>query len=98
MSLVPSDCDRSNAADSEAKQILSSMINLDPYSCRRSFVDLEETNWIFSLHNTLELPDINSITVDREVMTVHAVNDPFHYMSIPVLSAFGCLGLFSRIQ
>ena len=65
------------------------MINLDSYSCRCSVVDLEETNWTFSLHNMLELPDINSIAVDREVMTVHPVSDPFHYMSIPVLSAFG---------
>ena len=89
MLFVPSDCDSSNAADSEAEQNVSSVINLDPYSCRRSLVDLEEINWTFSLHNTLELPNINSIAVDRDVMTVHPVNDPFHYMSISVLSAFG---------
>ena len=54
ISLVPSDCDSSNAADSETEQNLSPMINLDPYSCRRSLVDLEGIKWTFSLHNTSE--------------------------------------------
>ena len=88
VSLDSSSFDSSNAAESEADQNLSSMINLDPDCCRRSLVDLEQTNWTFSFH-ALELPDINSVGVDREVMTIHPVSDPFHYMSIPVLSAFG---------
>ena len=39
----------------------------------------------------MELPDINSIGKDTELMTIHPVSDPFDYMSTPVLSAFGLI-------
>ena len=83
----PSIC--SEPAIYEAQQnLLSSAINLDPDCCRHSLVDMEPTNWKFSFH-TSELPDINSVGMDTELMTINPVSDPFHYMSIPVLSAFG---------
>ena len=82
----------SEPPDYEVQQILPSTIDLDPDCCRRSLVDMEENNWKFSFH-TLEPPDINSIGIDREVMTIRPVSDPFHYMSMPVLSF---LGLFLR--
>ena len=88
VSLDSSSCDSGNTEESEADQNSLSLINLDPDCCRRSLVDLEQTDLAFSSHE-LEFPDINSIGVDREVMTIHPVSDPFHYMSIPVLSAFG---------
>ena len=78
VSLDSSSCDSTNAAESEADQNSLSSINLDPDCCRHSLVDLEQTNWAFSF-DALELPDINSIGVDREVMTIHPVSDPFHY-------------------
>ena len=61
-------------------------IDLDPDCCRRSIVDLEQPNWLDTY--TMELPDINSIGKDTELMTIHPVSDPFHYMSTPVLSAY----------
>ena len=51
---------------------------------------MEQNNWKFSFH-TLEPLDMTSIGKDREVMTICAVSDPFHYMSMPVLSFFGLI-------
>ena len=52
-----------------------------------SLYDLEPTNWNFT-SNVLEFPPINSIGMDTNLMTINQTNDPFHYMSAPVLSAF----------
>ena len=86
-------CDK-NLASSELPDCLSlcskpPTIDLDPDCCRRSIVDLEQPNWLDTY--TMELPDINSIGKDTELMTIHPVSDPFHYMSTPVLSAFGLI-------
>ena len=86
-------CDE-NLASSELPNCLSLCskpvtIDLDPDYCRCSIVDLEQPNWLDTY--TMELPDINSIGKDTELMTIHPVSDPFHYMSTPVLSAFGLI-------
>ena len=88
-SILPDQSD-SDSMEDNRNSILpeSSTIDLDPNCCRRYLVDMEQTNWKFSFH-TLELPDINSIGMDTELMTINPVSDLFHYMSIPVLSAFG---------
>ena len=50
--------------------------------------DHEPYSWKFSFY-PLELPDIHATGMENDLMTVNPVNNPFHYMSAPVLSAFG---------
>jgi len=63
-------------------------IDLDPNCSVCPADDHEPHSWKFSFY-PLELPDINAIGMENDFMTVNPVNDPFHYMSVPVLSAFG---------
>lgn len=87
-----SDCHSLHSeAVNEVHQNSTSPIGLDPDCCRRSLVDLDQIDWKFSFHSS-ELPDIDCIGIDTGgLMTIHPVSDPFHYMSMPVLSAFGLI-------
>ena len=63
-------------------------IDLNP-DCSTCLADDHElSNWKFSFYS-LEFPNIDTIGMDTGLMTINPVNDPFHYMSVPVLSAFG---------
>ena len=66
---------------------LSPIIDLDLKCCRRSLVDMEPTNWKFSFH-ALELPDIKSIGMDTELMTINPISNPFHYIVNSCLVCF----------
>lgn len=72
--------------DSTANNEQSITLNMDLEN--HSSVDLEPTCWNFHSH-LLELPDIDSIGIDMNVMTINHSDDPFHDMSAPFLSSSG---------